>query len=140
MLTEDQLEEMVFDLGAARKGQLNENILHVFAAWIEYLLAKMYKGRRIPVKVRGNRIEVQRFTDALVNEKRYMDYIKKYGLDDPMTYKQKTKLNIAIRRFEKEVRNFILQCWIIYYWRYSIKSRKTNQSNGRHIARKCRFI
>ena len=104
MLTEDQLEEMVFDLGAARKGQLNENILHVFAAWIEYLLAKRYKGRRIPVKVRGNRIEVQRFTDALVNEKRYMDYIKKYGLDDPMTYKQKTKLNIAIRRFEKEAK------------------------------------
>lgn len=104
MLTEDQLEEMVFDLGVARKGQLNENILHVFAAWIEYLLSKMYKGRRIPVKVRGNRIEVQRFTDALVNEKRYMDYIKKYGLDDPMTYKQKTKLNIAIRRFEKEAK------------------------------------
>ena len=79
MLTEDPLKELVFDLGAARKGQLDENILHVFAAWIEYLLSKMYKGRRIPVKVRGNRIEVQRFTDALVNEKRYMDYIKKYA-------------------------------------------------------------
>ena len=102
MLTEDQLKEIVFDLGAARKGQLDENILHVFAAWIEYLLSKMYKGRRIPVKVQGNRIEVQRFTDALVNEKRYMDYIKKYGLDDPMTYKQKSKLNVAIKRFERE--------------------------------------
>ena len=104
MLTEDQLKDMVFDLGAARKGELNENILHVFAAWIEYLLAKMYKGRRIPVKVRGNRIEVQRFTDALVNEKRYMDYIKKYGLDDPMTYKQKSKLDVAIKRFEREAK------------------------------------
>ena len=104
MLTEDQLKEIVFDLGAARKGQLDENILHVFAAWIEYLLSKMYKGRRIPVKVRGNRIEVQRFTDALVNEKRYMDYIKKYGLDDPMTYKQKATLDVAIKRFEKEAR------------------------------------
>ena len=104
MLTEDQLKDMVFDLGAARKGELNENILHVFAAWIEYLLSKMYKGRRIPVKVRGNRIEVQRFTDALVNEKRYMDYIKKYGLDDPMTYKQKSKLNVAIKRFEREAK------------------------------------
>ena len=104
MLTEDQLKELVVDLGAARKGQLDENILHVFAAWIEYLLSKMYKGRRIPVKVRGNRIEVQRFTDALVNEKRYMDYIKKYGLDDPMTYKQKSKLDIAIKRFEREAR------------------------------------
>ena len=104
MLTEDQLKDMVFDLGAVRKGELNENILHVFAAWIEYLLSKMYKGRRIPVKVRGNRIEVQRFTDALVNEKRYMDYIKKYGLDDPLTYKQKSKLDVAIKRFEREAK------------------------------------
>ena len=105
MLNEDQLKDMVFDLGAARKGELNENILHVFAAWIEYLLSKMYKGRRIPVKVRGNRIEVTRFTDALVNEKRYMDYIKKYGLDDPMTYKQKSKLDVAIKRFEREAKS-----------------------------------
>ena len=104
MLSEDELKEVVFDLGAARKGQLNESVLHVFAAWIEYLLSKMFKGRRIPVKVRGNRIEVQRFTDALVNEKRYMDYIKKYGLDDPMTYKSKSKLAVAIRRFEKEAK------------------------------------
>ena len=100
----DKLDEVVFDLGVARKGRLNENILHVFAAWIQYLLSKMYKGRRIPVRVRGNRIEVERFTDALVNEKRYMDYIKKYGLDDPMTYKQKAKLDVAIKRFEREAR------------------------------------
>ena len=98
----DKLEELVFDLGVARKGQLNENILHVFAAWIEYLLSKMFKGRRIPVRVRGNRIEIERFTDALVNEKRYMDFIRKYGLDDPMTYKQKAKLDVAIKRFERE--------------------------------------
>ena len=98
----DKLEELVFDLGVARKGQLNENILHVFAAWIEYLLSKMFKGRRIPVRVRGNRIEIERFTDALVNEKRYMDFIRKYGLDDPMTYKQKAKLDVAIKRFERD--------------------------------------
>ena len=103
-MKQEKLDELVFDLGAARKGQLNENILHVFAAWIQYLLSKMYKGRRIPVRVRGNRIEVERFTDALVNEKRYMDYIKKYGLADPMTYKQKAKLDVAIKRFEREAR------------------------------------
>jgi hypothetical protein len=102
MLTEEQLEELVFDLGSARKGDLNENILHVFAAWIQYLLSKMYKGRRIPVRVRGNKIEVERFSDALVNEKRYMNYIKKYGLDNPMTYSQKSKLDVAIKRFERE--------------------------------------
>tara|TARA_R100001460_G_scaffold95319_1_gene137451 strand:+ start:148 stop:477 length:330 start_codon:yes stop_codon:yes gene_type:complete len=98
-------ENEVLDFDALREEQqLNENILNVFAAWIQYLLSKMYKGRRIPVRVRGNRIEVERFTDALVNEKRYMDYIKKYGLDNPMTYKQKATLDVAIRRFEKEAK------------------------------------
>jgi hypothetical protein len=38
----------------------------------------------------------------LVNEKKYLDFIKKYGLDDPMTYKQKAKLQLAIKRFETE--------------------------------------
>tara|TARA_A100001391_G_scaffold202032_1_gene190543 strand:- start:87 stop:416 length:330 start_codon:yes stop_codon:yes gene_type:complete len=95
-------EDEILDLEKVRNGQLNENILNVFAAWIEYLLSKMYKGRRIPVRVRGNRIEVASFTDALVNEKRYMDYIKKYGLDNPMTYSQKSKLDVAIKRFERE--------------------------------------
>ena len=95
-------ENKVLDLEEYKNNQLNENILHVFAAWIEYLLSKMFKGRRIPVRVRGNRLEVERFTDALVNEKRYMDFISKYGLDDPMTYKQKSKLDVAIKRFERE--------------------------------------
>ena len=80
-MKQEKLDELVFDLGAARKGQLNENILHVFAAWIQYLLSKMYKGRRIPVRVRGNRIEVERFTDALVNEKRYMRIIDASNTD-----------------------------------------------------------
>ena len=95
-------ENDVLDLTQFRGKQLNENILHVFAAWIEYLLSKMFKGRRVPVRVKGNRIEVERFTDALVNEKRYLDFIKKYGLDDPMTYKQKAKLQVAINSFERE--------------------------------------
>jgi len=95
-------ENDVLDLTQFRGNELNENILHVFAAWIEYLLSKMFKGRRVPVRVKGNRIEVERFTDALVNEKKYLDFIKKYGLDDPMTYSQKAKLEIAIKRFERE--------------------------------------
>ena len=91
----EDFDNKILDLNEI-KDQLNENILHVFAAWIEYLLSKMFKGRR------GNRIEIERFTDALVNEKRYMGFIKKYGLDDPMTYRQKSKLDVAIRRFERE--------------------------------------
>ena len=101
---EFDFENQVLNLEDFKDSTLNENILNVFAAWIEYLLSKMYKGRRIPVRVRGNRIEVASFTDALVNEKRYMDYIKKYGLDNPMTYSQKAKLDVAIKRFEREAK------------------------------------
>tara|TARA_R110002060_G_scaffold74926_2_gene84400 strand:+ start:399 stop:734 length:336 start_codon:yes stop_codon:yes gene_type:complete len=101
-MAENEFDNKILDLTEIKKGQLNENILHVFAAWVEYLLSKMFKGRRIPVRVRGNRIEIERFTDALVNEKRYMKYIKKYGLDDPMIFKQKARLDVAIKRFERE--------------------------------------
>ena len=99
----NDFDNKILDL-SEYKGKLNENILHVFAAWIEYLLSKMFKGRRIPVKVRGNKLEIERFVDTLVNEKRYMDFIKKYGLDDPMTYKQKARLDVAIKRFEREAK------------------------------------
>ena len=99
-------ENEILDLADFKKldesAAIYENILNVFAAWIQYLLSKMFKGRRIPVRVRGTRIEVERFTDALVNEKKYMDLIKKYGLDDPMTYKQKARLDMAIKKFERE--------------------------------------
>ena len=50
----------------------------------------------------GNRIQVDRFTSALIGEKKYMDAIKRHGLDSPMTYKQRAKLNRSIQMFEKE--------------------------------------
>ena len=102
----DQFENEVLDLSEIKKAQnLNEDtksVLNILAAWLEYILSKMFKGRRIPVKVRGTRLEVVRFTDALIAEKRYMIAVKKYGLDDPMTYKNKSRLDVAIKRFERE--------------------------------------
>ena len=76
--------------------------LKVFGAWIQYLLEKMFKGTRVPVRVVGNRIQVDRFTSALIGEKKYMDSIRRNGLDSPMTYKQRAKLNRSIERFEQE--------------------------------------
>ena len=94
--------EFVFDLDSGNKDQLDENMLKVFDAWIQYLLEKMFKRTRVPVRVVGNRIQVDRFTSALVGEKKYMDSIKRHGLDSPMTYKQRAKLNRSIQMFEKE--------------------------------------
>ena len=83
--------KFVFDLDSGNKDQLDENMLKVFGAWIQYLLEKMFKGTRVPVRVVGNRIQVDRFTSALIGEKKYMDSIKRHGLDSPMTYKQRAK-------------------------------------------------
>lgn len=104
-MKEDQdkdLSTVVVDLGANRRGTLNESVLSIFAAWVQYLLEKMFMGSKIPVKVRGNRLEVMRFTDTLVAEKRFMTAIKKYGLDSPLTFKNRAKLEKSIRLFEKE--------------------------------------
>ena len=95
-------ENIVIDLGAKRRGELNESVLNIFAAWVQYLLEKMFKGQTIPVKVRGNKLEVMRFTGALTAEKRYIDGIKKYGLDSPLTYKNRVKLQRQIKLFERE--------------------------------------
>ena len=94
-------EDFVFDLDSGNKSQLDENMLKVFGAWIQYLLEKMFKGTRVPVRVVGNRIQVDRFTSTLIGEKKYMDAIKRYGLDSAMTYKSRAKLNRSIQKFEE---------------------------------------
>jgi hypothetical protein len=99
---DNDISSVVFDLGANRRGTLNESVLSIFAAWVQYLLEKMFMGQKVPVKVRGNRLEVMRFTDTLVAEKRFIDAVKKYGLDSPLTFKNRSKLEKNIRLFEKE--------------------------------------
>ena len=90
-LTEEQLNEFLFSQTAAIGGS------------IKVLLGMMGFGDdfSIPVQIRGNRKEVNSFTRAIKGERRYMDAVKKYGLDDPKTYKSKTRLNKAITGFEK---------------------------------------
>ncbi len=102
-MSDKDFEKFVFDFNSTEDGTLNENMMKVFGAWIQYLLEKMFKGAKIPVRVRGDKIQVMRFSNALVHEKRYMNAIKKYGLDSPMTYKSRHRLDVAIKRFEKEV-------------------------------------
>ena len=102
-MTEQEFENFVFDFNSVENGELNENMMNVFGAWIQYLLEKMFKGAKVPVRVRGDKIQVMRFSNALIHEKRYLNAIKKYGLDNPMTYRSRHKLDVSIARFEKEV-------------------------------------
>ena len=41
------------------------------------------------------------FASAIGNEKKYIDTARKYGLEDPKTYKDKSKLKKATNAFER---------------------------------------
>ena len=72
-LNEEQLNEFLFSTTAALGGS------------IKVLLGMMGMGDNfgVPVKIKGNRQEVNSFMRALKGERRYMDSVKKFGLDDP---------------------------------------------------------
>ena len=52
--------------------------------------------------ITGTRSQVDSFTRAVGGEKRYMKAVEKYGLNNPRTYASKSKLNTAVRNFERE--------------------------------------
>ena len=109
----NDITEVVIDFNEIRskkeglnEEQLNEFFLSQTAALgssIKVLLGMMGFGNNygIPVKIKGNSREVNSFTRALGGERRHMDAVKRYGLDDPKTYKSKSRLNKAVAGFEK---------------------------------------
>ena len=52
--------------------------------------------------VKGNKKQIKAFAKALVHEKDYYKHYKKYGLDDPKTYRSKYRLKLAIKKFERK--------------------------------------
>tara|TARA_R110001606_G_scaffold17252_3_gene67439 strand:- start:566 stop:901 length:336 start_codon:yes stop_codon:yes gene_type:complete len=89
------------DLGAARKGQMNEIWLQLFGTAIQSILGTMFGGGSIPVNIKGNKQEISAFAKTLGRDKRYMSSVAKYGLNDPRVYKDKFKLRKAIASFER---------------------------------------
>ena len=93
----------VIDLGAARRGEVNEIFLGAFGRIIKMLMGSIFgSGTAIPVKVKGTRAEINAFTQALGREKNYMKSAAKYGLNDPRTYKDKYKLRKRVGDFERK--------------------------------------
>ena len=105
ILKEEELTEIVIDLGSHRRGELSEifNRLSMFGGWIKYILKQMFgSSGSIPVRVKGNRSEIESFSKAMAKEKDYISLASRYGLDDPRTYKSKFKLQQATNSFERQ--------------------------------------
>jgi len=101
-MQEEKDKQLIIDLNEVKKNHLDEGMLRMFGAWIEYFLNGLFGGWMPPVSVRGSQKDVEAFARALDGEKRYIDTAKRYGLDHPTTYKNKSKLNNAVKGFEKE--------------------------------------
>jgi hypothetical protein len=101
-LNEDKLAPIIIDFNQLRKEELNESFLAMFGGWVEHILGAMFGNTSIPVSVRGNRREVESFARTIGSEKNYLESARRHGLDHPMTYKNKAKLDGAVKGFEKD--------------------------------------
>tara|TARA_Y100000034_G_scaffold75808_1_gene90990 strand:+ start:210 stop:545 length:336 start_codon:yes stop_codon:yes gene_type:complete len=81
---------------------LNESYFTVFGTYIQYALEKMFgSGIAPPMTIRGNPNEIKSFMKVLTREKRYADAYQKHGLNDPKTFSNKHKLELAVKQFER---------------------------------------
>ena len=74
----------------------------MFGGWVEQILGSMFSGKSLPLSVKGSRRDVESFAKTLNGEKSYLEAARQYGLDHPTTYKNKSKLETAIKGFEKD--------------------------------------
>ena len=102
MVNEDKLNKIVIDFNELRKQELNESFLAMFGGWVEHILGAMFGNYSLPVNIRGSKREVESFASALGREKKYLDAAKRYGLDHPTTYKSRSRLDTAVKGFEKD--------------------------------------
>ena len=102
-LQEDTLQPQILDLGAKRRGELDESWLRMFGGAVETILGRMFGGGGgSPISIRGSRSEVDKFSQALQREKKYMQAYQKYGLDNPRVVKDRYQLQRAIDNFTRE--------------------------------------
>ena len=97
------LEPMTIDFDKARdeEGKINESWWLTFGAILRWIMPSLYKGSVFPLQVRGSQADVSSFANVLSKEKKYLQSWKNNGLDDPLTYQNKSKLNGAIGKFER---------------------------------------
>jgi hypothetical protein len=100
---EGDLQVVEINLNIMNEKQLDElfNPIKMFGGAVKLVLSQMFGGSSIPVNIKGSSNQVKSFTKAIAGEKRYIRSAAKYGLDNPRTYKDKYKLQGAIKKFER---------------------------------------
>jgi hypothetical protein len=96
------LTSRVIDLTAAKRGEINESWLTMFGSAIKLVLQRMFGNDiGIPIQVKGSPNDVAAFANTVQREKKYMEALRDYGLNNPRTYRSKAELQSSITKFER---------------------------------------
>jgi hypothetical protein len=96
-------EDAILDFSKLEEGPIVRQREKLKRALMQFLGFNDYFRLFPPVnKIRGSSSQVSSFRNAAVNEKQYMKAVDKHGLNDPKTFASKTRLNTAVRNFERE--------------------------------------
>ena len=104
-INEDNMAPIVIDLNAKKRGEINESFLTILGHGIKTILRRMFwEDFGIPsnVKVKGTPSQISAFGTAITREKKYLDAISEFGLNDAKTYKSKSMLDGAVSKFERK--------------------------------------
>jgi len=97
-MNDKDITPIVIDLTSQNK--LNESWLRLFGYGVKSILSHMFGETSIPVTVRGSKGDITSFANTLGREKNYLTSYKKFGLDNPKTYRNKSLLDRAVSKFE----------------------------------------
>ena len=98
---DQELKEVEIDLNMANKGQVNEFFLNLFGWTVKGIMKSLFGGSSVPVTVKGSQSQIRDFARVLGKEKKYLENYKKFGLDNPQTYKSRYALDSAVKKFER---------------------------------------
>tara|TARA_R100001082_G_C4341618_1_gene150403 strand:- start:600 stop:923 length:324 start_codon:yes stop_codon:yes gene_type:complete len=98
----DKLTPIIIDLDKAKENKLDESFLTMFGFAVKKLLKAVLGDISLPVHLKGNPTDVRSFVSALGAEKKYIQDYKKFGLNNPRTYRSRSALNSAVTGFERK--------------------------------------
>ena len=95
------MQDYILDLEQCKL--LNEQTLAMQGYVLKKTLEAMFRNHNFPgFKVKGKKMDVDKFIAALAGEKKYMMSYIDHGLNDPRTINNKFKLDQAVRAFERQ--------------------------------------
>ena len=101
-------KQIVLDLDqVSSDNKLNEMTIFslygsVFKMILKHVLGIKTGGPDFPTKIKGRPYQLNSFANAMHKEKKYIEAIKKHGLDDPKTLNNKSRLDKAAKLFQKD--------------------------------------